>query len=230
RDGIDTFDRRNATPVASIQNDAARGEPLPADGNRETVAVAPGEASVFAHERKAVGILKQPLEVCNGLCNDPFRPLQHRLEIDTDRWNANAVFAGVARNVRDARRGESRLRRRATEIHARSAEVLALRQCNALARMDECARQWRSRLSCTDDENVVIRCHDSLPGNRIMERATSRRVASAGPEARENIVATRQVEVSVARMLHARPGDERAATHTAMRVKPRLRIIAIRVG
>src|SRR4029453_10123553 len=49
-------------------------------------------------------------------------------------------------------------------------------------------------------------------------------------ETDENVVTMRKIEVAVARMMHARLRDERSAAHAAMRMEPRLRIVAIAIG
>src|SRR5262249_10592948 len=55
-------------------------------------------------------------------------------------------------------------------------------------------------------------------------------IECAGTEPHEDIVAMRQIEIAIARMMHARPRHERAAADVAVGVKPRLRVIAVAIG
>src|SRR5579862_1087830 len=52
----------------------------------------------------------------------------------------------------------------------------------------------------------------------------------AGSKPDEHVVAMRQIEVAIARMVHPRLRGERTAADAAMRAKPGLRIVAIAIG
>jgi hypothetical protein len=90
----------------------------------------------------------------------------------------HAVVRGAARQVRDARRGDHRLGRRAADVDAGAADVLTLHDRGLAAGAPERERERLAGLAGADDDGVEHirgrKCHVVPPGRiRIVGRGRS---------------------------------------------------------
>ena len=92
------------------------------------------------------------------------RRLGHRLrtrqdggKIDRDGADPDAEIAGAAREMRDPRGGDRRLRRRAAEVDAGTADLRPLDQRHKLVPAGEAPGERNARLAGADDDDIVVR-------------------------------------------------------------------------
>ncbi|HEX9320553.1 MAG TPA: hypothetical protein VF913_00335 [Xanthobacteraceae bacterium] len=155
-DLVETLDRRDDTARARIEHHLSRRHALPADADPETIAVLAFKSSVGFEQVQILGTLQPLLQPSARFHDDGFGSFKHRREVDLDGWNAQSELAGPAGKMRDARRGDRRLGRRAAEVDARPPDILALGERDMLAALRKGNRQAWAGLPGTDDQDFVV--------------------------------------------------------------------------
>ena len=123
----------------------------------------PGEARVAPDEAQVLRPGDPLVQAIDRLPDDGVLARLHRLHVDADRTDADAVVGGAPGNVRGAGARHQRLGRDAAVVDAGAAEVLALDQRRLHAGLGQADGEGRSGLAAADDDRVVASAHAWVP-------------------------------------------------------------------
>src|SRR6185312_7591485 len=104
--------------------------------------------------RIATGLREPAIQPAAGFERHAARTPNHGREIDLHRWNSQPEIRSAASHVRDFGGCDGGFGRRAAEIHAGTAEILALGKSDLPARFYKRICQRDSSLASANDQNV----------------------------------------------------------------------------
>ena len=151
-DIADSFDRRNRGARSGVEHDLVGGKTLIAGHDAKSIAFAAVEPRLSGDD-----FASEPMFDSRSLADDDVASaLDDSPEIDLDGRNAQSEIASAARKMCHTRRSDCRFCRCASEVHARSAEVLALDQHDPLAQARQRVRQRNASLTAADDRDIIV--------------------------------------------------------------------------
>jgi hypothetical protein len=160
----DTLPRGQDRPGADIEEDLRRLQRLAVHLDR----MRPGEARLAPEEAQVLRPGDPLVEAVDRLLDDGILARLHRLHVDADRPDLDAVVGGAPGDVGGAGARHQGLGRDAAIVDAGAAKVLALDQHRLHAGFGEADGERRCGLAAADDDRVVRRAHAcSSLGSRL---------------------------------------------------------------